>query len=247
MTILKSRTARIFALSSLLAASGLAVAQTPPAPNAPPASPAPNATPASPAPAAPPTPAPTPAPNAPSSAPAPSSPPAANPPATPPQASTAPDDSSTVQSIEIKARPALVVADKSSWEDGYKSITAALAKVRDAAAKNGLTATGHPVTAFVDTDDNGFKFEAMLPVDKTPDGKTDLGNGVRVGATPAGKALKFQHRGAYEDIDTTYEAITAYLDEKGLEAQNVFVEEYLKELKSPDDTGAEVDIYVLIK
>ena len=119
--------------------------------------------------------------------------------------------------------------------------------MRAAAAKAGSTANGHAVAAFVDTDDNGFKFEAMLPIEKAPDGKTDLGDGVKIGATPGGKALKFQHRGAYEDIDTTYEAITAYLDEKNLEAQNVFVEEYLNAPKGPDDTSAEVDIYVLIK
>ncbi len=46
---------------------------------------------------------------------------------------------------------------------------------------------------------------------------------------------------------STYEAITAYLDEKGLEAQNLFVEEYLNEAKSSDDTGLEVDIYVFVK
>lgn len=149
--------------------------------------------------------------------------------------------------MEIKPRPALVLAGSSDWENGFKSITEALAKVRAAATKAGLAATGHPVAAFIDTDDNGFKFEAMLPVDKAPEGKTDLGGGVKAGMTPGGKALKFQHRGAYEDIDTTYEAITAYLDEKNLEAQNVFVEEYLNEPKGADDSNAEVDIYVLIK
>ena len=35
---------------------------------------------------------------------------------------------------------------------------------------------------------------------------------------PAGKAMRFQHLGAYADIDATYDAITAYLDEKGIDA-----------------------------
>jgi hypothetical protein len=50
-----------------------------------------------------------------------------------------------------------------------------------------------------------------------------------------------------EDIDSTYEAITAYLDEKGLEAENLFIEEYLNEVKTPDDPTLEVDIFVLLK
>ena len=56
--------------------------------------------------------------------------------------------------------------------------------------------------------------------------------------SPSGKAIKFQHRGAYDDIDSTYEAITAYLDEKGLEARNLFVEEYLNDAKDFDRHGA---------
>ena len=219
-----------FCMALAATAGQIARAQTPAAPPAAtaPATPAP----AAPAPSAPATPAP------------PAAPPAAAAP-TPPAAPG--DEGSSVVTMEIKPRPALVLAGSSDWENGFKSLTEALAKVRAAATKAGLAATGHPVAAFIDTDDNGFKFEAMLPVDKAPDGKTDLGGGVKAGMTPGGKALKFQHRGAYEDIDTTYEAITAYLDEKYLEAQNVFVEEYLNEPKGADDSNAEVDIYVLIK
>jgi len=41
--------------------------------------------------------------------------------------------------------------------------------------------------------------------------------------------------------------ITAFLDEKGLESQNLFYEEYLNDVKAPDDPTLEVDIYVLLK
>ena len=46
---------------------------------------------------------------------------------------------------------------------------------------------------------------------------------------------------------STYEAITAYLDEKGLEARNMFAEEYLNQVKTSDDSSLEVDIYVFLK
>ena len=71
----------------------------------------------------------------------------------------------------------------------------------------------------------------MIPIDEAPEGKAALSDVVKLGQTPAGKAMKFDHRGSYEDIDSTYEAITAYLDEKGLEADNLFVEEYLNDVK----------------
>ena len=75
----------------------------------------------------------------------------------------------------------------------------------------------------------------------------DLGSGVTVDQSPSGKAIKFQHRGAYEDIDSTYDVITAYLDAKGLQVDNPYIEEYLTDLTTPDDPNLQVDIYVFVK
>ena len=66
-------------------------------------------------------------------------------------------------------------------------------------------------------------------------------------ARSAGKTMKFEHRSAYDDIDSTYEAITAYLDEKGIEAKPMFIEQYLNDVTSADDTSLQVDIYVFVK
>ena len=40
-----------------------------------------------------------------------------------------------------------------------------------------------------------------------------------IGKTPEGKSLKFVHRGAYDNMDNTYEAISNHLDDKKLEAK----------------------------
>lgn len=151
------------------------------------------------------------------------------------------------QTIDIAARPVAVLRGTGSWNDGLKTLSDAIATVTAAAAKAGLAVAGRPLVVFTETDDSGFHFEAMAPLAKAPDGKGKLENGVEIGASPAGKALKFQHRGPYEDIDSTYEAITAFLDEKGLDTKNLFVEEYLTDLKEGEDEGLEVDIYVFVK
>jgi effector-binding domain-containing protein len=151
------------------------------------------------------------------------------------------------QTVEVPARPVALLRGSSTWDDGFKSITGALTQIQTEMQKAGLTASGHPFTVFVETDDAGFRYEAMVPLDKAPEGTSELTKDIKIGASPSGKAMKFQHRGAYEDIDATYEAITAYLDEKNIEAQNLFVEEYLTPPKAPDDSSLEVDIYVFIK
>ena len=159
----------------------------------------------------------------------------------------APAEDSSIQTAEVAARVVIQTHGAASWEEGYGKIGEALAKLRASAEKAGLKVTGRPLAVFTDTDDAGFKFDAMLPVEAAPDAKHDLGADISLAQSPSGKAIKFQHRGAYDDIDTTYDAITAYLDEKGLEARNLFVEEYLNDAKDSSDMALQVDIFVFLK
>ena len=168
--------------------------------------------------------------------------------AAPPEATTdTPAESVTSQMVEVAARPVVVLKGQAKWDDAAKELSSAMAKVNAALTKAGLTANGRPLAVFTETDDNGFHYEAMAPIAKAPEGKPKLPDGVEIGSSPAGKALKFQHRGTYDEIDSTYEAITAYLDEKGLDTKNVFIEEYLTDLKPEDDGTVEVDVYVFVK
>ena len=156
-----------------------------------------------------------------------------------------PDDSSAT-TLELTARPVAYVSANAEWANGFKSVMGEIAKVDAAVKKAGLTQAGHPFALFLATDDKSFQFEAMVPLAGKPEAK-DLSDGVKIGESPAGKAIKFLHRGAYDDIDSTYELITAFLDEKGLESQNRFIEEYLTDTAEPDDANLEADIYVFLK
>ena len=179
--------------------------------------------------------------------------PAPSPAATPspvatPTPTPSPSDSGAVGAVvELASRPAFFIEGKATREEVYTAILADLAKLRDAAAKAGLKPQGHALAVFLSADDDGFTFRAMLPLESAPDPKLALPDPVKIGQTPVGKAMKFEHRGEYDDIDSTYDAITAYLDEKGVDAQDVFVEEYLNEPKTSDDPNGQVDIYVLTR
>lgn len=230
-----------------------AMAQTP-APATPPAATTPVSPPATSAPATPPSATPAaPQPAAPQlsiPAPAPASPvvvPSNPTPPTAPESDKPSGDASTAQTIDLPGKPAAIFTGRSNWEDGFASLTGAFKRINDELAKNGLKPVGRPLAVFLETDDNGFRYEAMVLLTEKPAGKDALGADVKIGLTPSGKAMKFQHRGAYDDIDSTYEAITAYLDEKNLESRNLFIEEYLNDPKTPDDVNLEVDIYVFIK
>ena len=156
-----------------------------------------------------------------------------------------PNDSSAV-TLDLKARRVAYASASAEWADGFKTVMGEIAKVNAAIKKAGLTPAGHPFALFLATDDKSFQFEAMVPLDGSPEVK-DLSDGIKIGESPAGKAIKFLHRGSYDDIDSTYDLITAFLDEKGLESQNRFIEEYLTDTTEPDDANLEADIYVFIK
>ncbi len=149
--------------------------------------------------------------------------------------------------MELTARPALTLKGEASLDDTQKAISEALGKLNAAAAKAGVKPSGKPIAVFSETSEKAIHFEAMLPLEKAPEGKSKLDGGVEVGATPAGKALKFEHRGPYEDIESTYEAITAFLDEKGLDTKDRFIEEYISDVADSEDEEGEVDIYIFVK
>ncbi|QBR71563.1 AraC family transcriptional regulator [Beijerinckiaceae bacterium] len=157
-----------------------------------------------------------------------------------------PNDASAV-TLEMNARPVAMIDEKAEWANGFKSVMSAIDKVQAAVKKANLVASGRPFALFLATDDTSFQFEAMVPLTEKPDSKIELSDGVKIGESPTGKAIKFLHRGAYDDIDSTYDLITAFLDEKGLESQNRFIEEYLTDTKEPDDANLEADIYVFLK
>ena len=151
-------------------------------------------------------------------------------------------DPSDVDEIQLTAKPVLLFAGQASWDQGFQKLAETIALLRTEADKAGLKVAGRPLSLFVETDDNGFKFEAMLPVDKAAAGP--LANGVRNGQSPVGRSLRFVHTAPYDDIDSTYETITAYLEAKNIVVKDAFLEEYVSDLKDPGDPNLEINVYV---
>jgi effector-binding domain-containing protein len=230
-------------IAAISSGPGDALAQSPPA--APPAASAP----ATPAPAAPATPAPaptaTPAPAASPSA-APSAPPAAaETPATPPPVA-APVQTADPFGEQITLEPKTVVIMKgnANWESAFDTLIESFKSLTALLDKQGIKPAGNPMIVYTATDDTGFAFMAEIPVDQDP---KNLTKAMSIGKSPEGKALKFVHRGSYDNMDNTYEAITNHLDDKKLEAKDTFIEEYITDpLKTAEDRLV-INVYVPLK
>jgi effector-binding domain-containing protein len=215
-----------------------AMAQSPAATPAPAVSasplPAPGATPA---PAA--SPAPAPAPNA-----------AASPSTTPspPAAAQAPAPVQTAdpfgEPATLEPKKVVIAKGNANWDSAFDTLMDSFKALTALLDKQGIKATGNVMIVYTSTDDNGFTYLAEIPVEQDP---KNLGKEMSMGKSPEGKALKFVHRGSYDNMDNTYEAITNHLDDKKLEAKDMFIEEYLTDpLKTAEDKLV-INVYVPLK
>ncbi len=239
-----------FALSAAVAQPQAPSATPAPAASATPApaasatsAPAPTATPApaasaSPAPAASASPAPTASPSpAASASPAPSAPPAGA--QAPAQAADAFGDE-----IKLEAKKVVLVKGTANWDNAFDTLIDSFKALSTLLDKQGIKPAGNGMIVYTSTDDTGFTFLAEIPIDQEP---KNLGKGMSIGQSPEGKALKFVHRGSYDNMDNTYEAITNHLDERRLEAKDTFIEEYLTDpLKTAEDKLV-INVYVPLK
>jgi effector-binding domain-containing protein len=176
----------------------------------------------------------------------PSAPPSAQPvPQAAPQNVPAPGGDAFGEDAALTAKTIVYVKGSGSWDKAFDVISGSFKKIKNYLDKEGIKPDGLPMTIFTSTDDTGFDYQAAVPIAAMP--KNPPHGELAVGHSPEGKALKFVHRGSYEDLDNTYEAITNYLDDRRLEAKDMFIEEYETDPATTDAKKLVVHVYVLIK
>jgi effector-binding domain-containing protein len=215
-----------------IALGSAALAQAP----APAASPSPSATPA-PAPSATPVPPP-----AETKSPA-DTPSAAQTPTPPPPAPVQTADPFGEQ-FTLEPKKAVVMRGTANWDNAFDTLIESFKALTAVLDKQGIKSAGNSMIIYTSTDDTGFTYLAQIPVEQDV---KNLGKDMSMGKSPEGKALKFVHRGSYDNMDNTYEAITNHLDEKKLEAKDTFIEEYITDpLKTAEDKLV-INVYVPLK
>ena len=225
-----------------VALGGAALAQSP----APSASPAASPS-ASPAPAASPTPAP-----AASVAPVPppaetrspaDAPSTAQSPSPPPAASVQTADPFG-EEFMLAPKKVVIMKGTATWDAAFDTLIDSFKALAALLDKQGIKASGNSMIVYTSTDDSGFTYLAQIPVDQEP---KNLPKTVSMGNSPEGKALKFVHRGSYDNMDNTYEAITNHLDDKKLEAKDTFIEEYTTDPLMTAEDKLVINVYVPLK
>jgi effector-binding domain-containing protein len=148
------------------------------------------------------------------------------------------------EEITLTPKPVVIIKGSANWDSAFDTLLASFKTLSGLLDKQGLKQAGNAMIVYTSTDDAGFTYLAEIPVDQEP---KNLAKDMSLGKSPEGKALKFVHRGSYDNMDNTYEAITNHLDDKKLEAKDTFIEEYTTDpLKTAEDKLV-INVYVPLK
>jgi effector-binding domain-containing protein len=149
------------------------------------------------------------------------------------------------EQVTLPERTIVYMQGHSNWDSAFDTLVDAFKSLHEYLNKQNIKPVGPALTIYTQTDDTGFSFKAALPVAQTP--KDPPKGDIAYGPAPSGKALKFVHRGSYDAMDSTYEAITNYLDDKQLEAKDLFIEEYATDPVTSDPSKLVVNVFVPVK
>lgn len=145
----------------------------------------------------------------------------------------------------LPARVAIFKKGTGKWDSAWETVVAAFKTVRAAADRVGAKVNGPAFLIYQATDDEGFEFEAALPIEAAP--ATAPGGDILVGPAPTGKALKFVHRGAFDAMETFYESIANLLESKGLPSDDPFIEEFVTDPLTAKPGELVINVYVPVK
>jgi len=149
------------------------------------------------------------------------------------------------EEVTLPERKALFRHSKTSWEEAWINLVATFKTERAEADRLKLKVNGAPLVIYRSTSDEGFEFDAALPIEADP--ASPPGEDFRIGQTRGVKAIKFVYRGPFDAMDATYENISNYIDSKRIDAEDLSIEEYVTDPVTTKPDGIVINIYMPLK
>jgi len=147
--------------------------------------------------------------------------------------------------VTLEPKTFIYMKGSATWETAFETLVEAFKTITGYMEKQKIAPSDKPLAIYTQTDETGFQYQVGIPIAEAP--KNPPKGDLAVAKSPGGRMLQFVHRGSYDAMDTTYEAITNHLDEKRLESEDMFIEEYVTDpLKTPEDKLV-VNVYVPLK
>ncbi len=146
------------------------------------------------------------------------------------------------QEIMLAEKTIVFTTGSGDWDTAYETLTEAFKTIQAFLEKRGMKATGPAMTIYTAMDDVTFNFQAAMPVVEAPKGPPQ--DNISTGRSPAGKALKFVHRGTFEGMTATYDAISHFVEEKQISSKELLIEEYVTDFLATPADKLVINIFV---
>ncbi len=123
---------------------------------------------------------------------------------------------------DIPARPTMTIRTHCPVQDLPQVIGNAYAEIAGYMGEMGTHPAGGPFVIYYNMDMQNLEVEIGFPSDRAFPGK----GGVQPGEFPGCRAATCVYTGPYPEMTAAYEALTRCIQESGLEATGVAIEEY---------------------
>lgn len=108
----------------------------------------------------------------------------------------------------------------------------------------GIEMAGQPMAITRGWDENGYQFDAAIPVGNLPEETT--GN-IQTGQSPSGPAVRYTYTGSYDGMLSAYEELASYMAANGLREGPLSWEHYISDPGSTPEDEIITHIYFLIR
>jgi len=146
------------------------------------------------------------------------------------------------QEVTLASKSIVYLSGTGGWDTAYETLKEAFKTIQDFLQKRGVKSAGPAMTIYTAMDDTSFNFQAAVPVAETPKGPPQ--DNIGSGTSPAGKALKFVHRGSFDAMTGTYDAISHHVEEKQISSQELLIEEYVSDFLTTPPDKLVINIFV---
>jgi effector-binding domain-containing protein/uncharacterized protein YndB with AHSA1/START domain len=162
------------------------------------------------------------------------------------------DPSKGPEVVNVVAKPVIATRGSALASDD-KALSGALGgafqKILTFAETNGLeVGGGAPVAVTISHSEAGeWVFEAEMPITTKPAGDVAEADGVKIGQSYSGKAIKVTHKGPYSTIKQAYDRLHDYAKSHNLKEKPQQWEEYIGDPAETADEALLTNIYIAVE
>jgi effector-binding domain-containing protein len=147
------------------------------------------------------------------------------------------------ETVQTKSQPMIYVSYRATMDSGEigQKMGEAFQTLGTFIGINNIEVAGPALAVYSDYTETGMKMGIGFPVAAAALGKAT--GEIKAGTTPAGKAMKFVHRGPYDKLRETHGEIEAHFETEGLPMAPVAWEVYVTDPNTTPDADLVTEIF----